>query len=142
MATNILSAENGNTHNQPATPERLTTRFYWTFTYEVGGDIIVAEVLDKYTGKYRVIEHIASDLCDNDMPGHCPHAFLRSVQERKGKIISNEPIHIVTDFDFDGVTRAELESFISALINHVENIIFTPMSTKLDFNEFIHENRP
>jgi hypothetical protein len=126
----------GNTPKQPATPERTSMRNYWTLTYEVGGDTLVAEVLDMHTGKYRVLEHIASDLRD-DVLGSTPHAFLSRVQERKGKVISSETMHIVTDFDFDGVTRAELESFISALINYVTDVMFTSMQSREDFNELI-----
>lgn len=131
----------GNTPNQPATPERTTMKNYWTLTYEVGGDTLVAEVLDTVTGKYRVLEHIASDPRD-DVRASTPHALLSRVHERKGKVISDVTMHIVADLDFDGVTRAEIESFISALINYVTDIMFTPMSTKRDFNEFICEHRP
>ena len=126
----------GNTSNQPATPERTTMKSYWTLTYDAGGDTLVAEVLDTETGEYRVLEHIASDP-RNDVLASTPHAFLSRVQERKGKVISSETMHIVTDFDFDGVTRAELESFISALINYVTDIMFTSMQSRDDFNELI-----
>ena len=76
------------------------------------------------------------------MPGYCPHAFLNRVTERDGEVISDENMHIVTDFDFYCIDRSEMQDFIAALINYVTNIMFTPMSTKRDFNEFIRENRP
>ena len=126
----------GNTSYQPATPERTTMKTYWTLTYDAGGDTLVAEVLDTETGVYRVLKHIAPDP-RNDVLASTPHAFLSRVQERKGKVISSETMHIVTDFDFDGVTRAELESFISALINYVTDIMFTSMQSRDDFNELI-----
>jgi len=142
MTTKIISAEDCNAPNKPSTSKGEYMRTYWTLTYEANGDTFVAEVLDTYTGEFRVIEHILANRSNQSMPGYCPHAFLNRVTECDGEVISDENIHIVTYFDFYCIDRSEMQDFIAALINYVTNIMFTPMSTKRDFNEFICENRP
>lgn len=133
------STASGNTPRNSLSPMERTMREYWTLTYEFGGDTIVAEILDPYTGEFRVLEHI-DVTASATMPGHTPHAFLNRVKERKGKVISDENMHIVLDYDFDGSTRTEIEKFIVSLINHVTNIMFTSICSKQEFDEFVMEN--
>jgi len=118
-----------------------SSREYWTFSYEAAGDTIVVEVLDQYTGKFRVIDHI-DGADDHDKPGYTPHSFLNRVKERKGRVISNVNMHIVLYKDFDGAKRKDIEKFIVSLINHVKNIMFTTIMSDDEYFDFVNDNRP
>jgi|GEM_PF-3564285 len=125
-----------NTTRKLLIPMEKIVREYWTIRYEVGGDTIEAEVLDPETGEFRVIGHTARTSAYKT-PGYCPHAFLNRVAERKGKVISEETMHVVTDFDFDGITRTKMESFISAFINYVTTTMFTSIQSQHDFEDLV-----
>ena len=125
-----------NTTRNLINPMEKIVREYWTIRYEVGGDTIEAEVLDPETGEFRVIGHTARTSAYKT-PGYCPHAFLNRVAERKGKVISEETLHIITDFDFDGITRTKMESFISAFINYATTIMYTSIQSHHDFEDFV-----
>ena len=109
---------------------------YWKFTYVVCGDTLVAQVLDPETGEFRVTKHIART-SDHTKPGYCPESYLDHIRTRNGKEISNETMHIILYFDFDGIARIEMESFISALINYVTTMISTSIQTKDDFDDLV-----
>lgn len=109
---------------------------HWTLTYQVFGDTLVAQVIDPETGDFRVTAYTPRNSTYNT-PGYCPHAFLNHITTRNGKAISSETMHIVTDFDFDGMTRTEIESFISALVNYVTTTMFTSIQSRKDLDDLV-----
>ena len=142
MTTKTTSTKCSNNPKQLSTSKADKMETYWTLTYEVNGDILVAKVINPETGKFRVMKHTLADYSSQGTSGYCPHAFLDRVQELDGKVISSETMHIITDFDFYCIDRDDMKEFIAALINYVTTTMFTYMHTKSDFYEFIKENRP
>ena len=112
----------------------------YLFEFERNGSIAIATVKidDENRAKHKQVEIVEISDYYRSIHGKTPHAYLLANTECGDRV----ELAYVVGFDFSSCSDEDIDRFLTALINKVDNDMFIPIDSIGDFAKFIDSNSP